>query len=471
MRHTFGFASAAAILTLSASLLANGRYPAASQILVDPSDPKHIVVSATFGFLDSRDEGRSFNWLCEAAIGPSAEEGFDIVLVVTGSGQTVLGLFNGMATTRDACEFQIAPGINHTVGDLTWRPISPHQVMGFTVATVLGGFASQIVRSVDEGRTWSDVGPPLPTARLPLTIDLAPSDPQRIYLSVVADKSKDFNSILMRSDDDGASFQSVDIPGTELHRQAYIAAVHPTEADRVYLRVLDDKDGVPITLIYMTADGGRTFQKIFTGVDQLFGFAISPDGTEMAFGGPGDGLVVGSADGSNLSRRLDVQPTALTWTRSGLYATADARLSGFSIGRSRDSGATFEGLYKYQSMCGETACGARATSVCRTQWDLVEPQLGASCTGTDGGAFDGSTDVKSDVGSPSPPNGSGARPTSDTEGSCAVSRTPGAPNVGAAWLIAIGTALRSRRRAAEKRAHRYTPAQHVLVRRQRLFFR
>ncbi len=356
MKPRISSVAAAAAWLVSANVFANGRYPAASQLVVDPTDPKHLIVSATFGLLDSRDEGRTFSWLCESAIGPAGEEGFDLVLAVTGSGNTVIGLFNGIATTRDGCHFETPAALaNHVVGDLTWRPGAPHQVVAFSVDLAGTGFASQIVRSDDDGTSWTPVGPPLPTNLLPMTIDVAPSEGSRIYVSARTDKAKNFNSVLLRSDDGGATFQTFDIPGTEQQRLAFIAAVHPTEPDRVYVRVFDDDGERPITVILMTQDGGRTFKKIFTGTDQLFGFAISPDGTQMAFGGPGDGLQVGAADGSNLARRSDVQPTSLTWTSQGLYAAADSKLAGFSIGRSLDSGTTFHGLFKYESVCGQTA--------------------------------------------------------------------------------------------------------------------
>jgi hypothetical protein len=449
LRHRIALLSATAVFGVSTTALANGRYPAASQIVVDPNDPKHVLVAATFGFLDSRDGGKTFNWLCESAVGVAGEEGFDIVLAVTGNGNTVLGLFNGIATTRDGCTFQVAPElVNHVIGDITWRRSTPHQVVGFTLAGIVGGgFASQIVLSNDDGVTWSNVGPQLPTAYLPLTIDLAPSETNRMYLSARADRAKNFNSLLMRSDDGGVTFQSFDIPGTEQQRLAYIAAVHPTQPDRVYLRVLDDKDGTPITVIYMTADGGQTFQKIFTGTDQLFGFALSPDGTEIAFGGPGDGLYVGAADGSNLARRSDVQPTSLTWTLQGLYAAADSKLAGFSIGRSLDSGATFEGLFKYQSICGQTACSSAATSACREQWEMIAPQLGVTCTTPDAGAIDAATTDAKPGGGVDAPVGTGgsSQPTGDNSGGCVVSRAGSSTNTWT-WLAGIVIALRCRRR-------------------------
>ena len=402
-------------------------------------------MSATFGFLDSRDEGKTFNWLCEAAIGPTVQDGFDIVLSITGNGNTVLGLFSGAATTRDGCSFQLAPELmGRTIGDLTWRRMTPHQVVGYTVAGIAGGFTTQVVQSNDDGVSWTDVGPQLPTSLLPLTIDLAPSDTKRMYLSARTDNTKSFASVLLRSDDGGATFQTFDIPGTELQRLAYIAAVHPVEADRVYLRVLDDKDGVFYTILYMTADGGRTFQRIFSGNEQLLGFAMSPDGTEIAFGGPGDGLWVGAADGSNLARRSDVQPTSLTWTPQGLYATADSKLAGFSIGRSLDSGATFQGLFKYQSICGQTVCGSTSTARCQAQWELVAPQLGVTCSAPDGGGADAASDVKPGGGVADAPSDPIGPPVGENSGGCAVSRVRGSPP-NWAWLAGLGLALRCRR--------------------------
>src|SRR5688572_9638427 len=86
LRRRISLLAAAAVFGVSVTATANGRYPAASQIVVDPNDPNHLVVAATFGFLDSRDGGRNFNWLCEQAVGVAGEEGFDIVLTVTGNG-------------------------------------------------------------------------------------------------------------------------------------------------------------------------------------------------------------------------------------------------------------------------------------------------------------------------------------------------------------------------------------------------
>ena len=320
---------AATVIAAPAVALANGRYPAGSQLVVDPSDPQHIVVSATFGLLESRDGGKTFGWMCEAAIGTSGQQ--DLMLAITGSGTTVVAMFNGITTTSDGCGYRSAPDLaNKTMGDLAGSRSRPNELFAFWYEFKAGGtYASQIVQSNDHGQSWTPIGAVFAPDLYPLTIDVTPSLPSRVYMSVRGDRAKNFASMLMRSDDSGATFTSADIPDTEEHRLTYIAAVHPTDPERVYLRVFD----MPSTVIQMSSDGGKTFQKIMTGTEQLLGFAISPDGTQMAVGGPNDGIWVGSADGTNLARRSDVGATCLTWTKDALYACADYKTAGFSIGR------------------------------------------------------------------------------------------------------------------------------------------
>ena len=63
------FALAASLVGLPA--LANGRFPAAGQIAVDPSDPSHLVVRTTYGLTVTNDHGAHWSWVCEAAVGYS----------------------------------------------------------------------------------------------------------------------------------------------------------------------------------------------------------------------------------------------------------------------------------------------------------------------------------------------------------------------------------------------------------------
>ena len=158
---------ATAVLALGPAARANGRYPAANLVVFDPNDARHLVVSVTFGLLESYDGGKNFAWRCESALGVGGQQ--DLMVAITASGATVTAKFDGMATSTDGCSFFFPPELmGRNVGDLSLRRSEPHGLLAFYLDSLpQGGFDSQIVRSDDDGRSWAQLGPPLATELLP----------------------------------------------------------------------------------------------------------------------------------------------------------------------------------------------------------------------------------------------------------------------------------------------------------------
>src|SRR5690606_27125161 len=102
-RLALGAALAAALGSASAPALANGRYPNADMLLIDPSNPSHMVLRATFGTLVSQDAGQRWAWICEEVIGYSVG---DPAMTVLSDG-SMLHAFLGsiMASAVDGCSF------------------------------------------------------------------------------------------------------------------------------------------------------------------------------------------------------------------------------------------------------------------------------------------------------------------------------------------------------------------------------
>src|SRR2546428_3919761 len=94
-----GAATALAVLAAQAPALANGRYPAAGQIIVDPSDPTSIVVRATYGILTTRDGGQRWSWICEASVGYGGSE--DPMMGITKDSSMLARTFEGLSATHD----------------------------------------------------------------------------------------------------------------------------------------------------------------------------------------------------------------------------------------------------------------------------------------------------------------------------------------------------------------------------------
>ena len=413
-----------------------------------------MVLSTTFGLLESRDGGKTFDYRCEFALGITGEQ--DTMTAITANGTTVAATFTGMLTTTDGCTYVVPPDLaNKILPDLALSRSTPHELMAFhEIGASEGKYDSQIVRSADDGQTWSNVGPALPADLLPITIDIAPSDPRRVYLSGQVGKADDFASVLMRSDDGGATFVRAVVPESAGFRSAYIAAVHPLDVDRLYVRV----DDFPSTVIWSSNDGGQTFHKLFTGVGRLLGFAISPDGNEIAFGGPDDGIYVGPSDGTTFARRSDVGALCLTFTADALYACADAKASGFSLGRSHDKGTTFENILQFDKLCGVTGCD-RSTKVgmyCQGDWEQLAPRLGTTCGIPDSGVTDSGGDRDMNIDSAVPEDAgaeAGSSPVVASGGcSCtAYGSTDRAARLPALVIMALAAGILQSRRSFSRR--------------------
>jgi hypothetical protein len=362
------------------------------------------------------------------------------MVVVSDLGRTVLSTFNGIVTSSDGCSYQSAPELEgEIVPDIARSPGVPGQVYGFrTLGLAAGRFDSQLLRSDDGGATWIRLSPSLPENLLPLTVDVSESDPERIYLTARLDRAANYESVLLRSDDGGLTFTRTPIPGTLGQRLAFIAALHPTDADQLFVRV-DDNLGTPIL---HSRDGGLTFETVFTGSGRLLGFALAPDGETLALGGPSDGLWVGTVAG--LEQRSELAPTCLKFSRDTLYACADLSQEGFSLARSEDLGASFEPLLSFETLCGVTACPAESpvAQTCGPAWDALAPRLGATCGVTPGSGASGS-------------GGRGGNASAERDdGGCSVVRVRGGQIQGAEWLLALVLLARRRRRAQPARSTR-----------------
>ena len=73
--------------------LANGRFPDAQQLVVDPLDPNHIAVQSTYGFIQTWDHGAEWRWTCEDAAGYGGV--IDPPIAVLQDGTLIAGVFDG----------------------------------------------------------------------------------------------------------------------------------------------------------------------------------------------------------------------------------------------------------------------------------------------------------------------------------------------------------------------------------------
>jgi hypothetical protein len=364
--------------------LANGRYPMAGQIAVDSSDPTHMLVRATYGFVTTSDGGKSWSWICEGAVGYSGYE--DPMVSITKDGTVLAGLFQGLSVTRDrGCQWDLsgAPLAQRYVTDLATERSDPASVVVLVSnSTGKDAFLTQIWQSPDNALTFTQAGVDLPTGFLGLTVDTAPSDSSWIYVSGRYG-SPDYPGVLERSQDRGKMWEMLPIPGSNDLHLPYIGAIDPKDPAIVYVRLNGDTEDP----LLVSKDGGGSWKEVFSA-KSLLGFALSPDGATIAVGSDKDGLWTAPTDTFAFTKVSNVGVRCLTWTSQGLFACADDAVDGFSVGRSTDGGRTFSPLLRRTALCDQLTCDPASSTgkVCPMVWGATKLMIGAVDCAADAGA-------------------------------------------------------------------------------------
>ena len=362
------FASTATFVATAGVARANSRFPLANQLVIDPGDPTHMALRTSYGLLQTFDDGASWQWLCEKSIGYGGT--YDPAIAVTNKGSLLAGLLDGVARSANrGCDFAHVPGLldKQDVIDISVLKSDPTKAVAITsTGSEAGAFFVVVAASSDDGQTWAQQGAQIPSDFTGETIDVAPNDPKRIYVSGFY--GTPHVSAIERSDDGGATWQRFDIGVSPPRTSApYIAAIDPTDEDRVYVRL--DVDG-PGDVLAVTKDGGKTWTSAYTAKEDLLGLAISPDGSRIALGGTRDGVNVAGKDDLAFTRTSDVTTWCLTWGTEGLYVCASEFPDCFTVGRSTDEGKSWTMLY-HLSQLSQLSCPASSTTgtQCPSQWD------------------------------------------------------------------------------------------------------
>jgi hypothetical protein len=446
------------LLTLAAGLVAlpagaNGRFPAANQLVINPVDPQSLLLRTTFGLLSSQDGGAHFSWVCEKAVGYSGSQ--DPAIALTASGTVLVAAFEGLAQSVDGgCGFSfVEPTASQFVIDVAIDRQMPASAVAITSTGQGDGFFVQVFETPDNGNSWAKAGTPAPTDFLAETIETSPSRHDRLYLSgfttEVVNGTQVRHGFVEVSDDRGQSWARypVDLAGD---KSIYLAAVDPADPDRVYLRSRGDTDD----RLLVSKDGGKTWASVYTLQGTMLGFALSPDGSRLAIGGPTAGLLVASRDDLAFSKTSDEQIACLAWAQEGLYACGNGYQGSFAVGRSGDGGKTFTPLLRrLGDVSGPRACPA-ATGVeatCAADWTSVKSTLGIGDNpggaggqggaGGTGGAAGAGAGAGGQAGQAGASDGQALNPQADSSSSSCHCALPGVGRGGGGVAAALGVAI------------------------------
>jgi hypothetical protein len=372
LRGLLGAAAGAALVCSASTARANGRFPASNQIVFSPTDPSSVLVRATFGLMFSNDAGGTWRWMCEDILGLPPTSNEDPYVAWTQNGSLVIGVSFGLEVSPNTgCDWAYAgDGLKgQLIKDLDIHPGNPHAVDLITstfgsMVNVDGGtgYSQQTYETTDDGATWTAFGVPIDPTAVVTTIDVAPSDTNRIYVSAYRGAGAQRTASLFVSTNRGASWtehQTPLDPSTET--AIYIGAVDPTNEDLVYLRTEGQ------SRLVVTKDGGQTFSAVKTLDDEMLGLALSQDGSKIYIGSVADGLLVADTQSLTFTKNSSIHVQCLATHGADLWACSD-EVSGFVAGTSQDDGKTFTPKLHLLTIEGPITCGADASA---TQCDDV----------------------------------------------------------------------------------------------------
>ena len=479
-------ATASIALAVTTPAAANGRFPAANQLLFSPSNSQLVIERTTFGLLRSEDYGATWSWLCEDALGLPPTSNEDPSLALCKSDSLLAGLSLGLEVSPDlGCSWSTQGGVlaGQLVTDLDVPPGTPDTALAITStfepdagADGGQGYIQHIFTSTDDGAHWAVTGTIDPGATV-TTLEVAPTDPQRIYVSAYRGEGMTRTTSIFVSKDGGQTWTEHPTPlDPNTETAVYIAAVDPNNEDLVYVR------SAGASRLFVTSDGASTFQVAFVlpESDQMLGFALSQDGSKVFLGGKNVGLF--SASAANLQFTSVLQPAPDGGTRvlhvqclathgADLWACSDEP-SGFIAGVSQDDGATFTAKLHLTTIAGPAACPAGTTSSMCTETDndaaIPYNPFDSLCTNL-GACYDagpplplqlacedaGACGSTSSSGGGSSGAGSGSSSSSGNDGGTSGSGSPGKSSCGcsvvggggaAGALAGVGVALLAVRR-------------------------
>jgi hypothetical protein len=423
---------------------ANGRFPDAQQLVVEPGNEQHLAVQTTYGFIETRDHGANWWWTCEAAAGYGGV--LDPPIALLSGGTLIAGVFDGLVVQQaDGCDLGFVGGEleGRFFVDVSVDKSNPtHAIAVSSDGLGMNKFDSRVWQSEDGAATWTGLGAALPDDILALTLDSAPSDPSRIYLTgfrIVT--TNDYRGVVVRSVDGGATWETIEIPGSANDSGPYLAAVDPTDPDTLYIRLA----GMGGQLL-VSNDAGDTTTKIFSAKGAITGFALSPDGSTLRIGGVDDGILGASTTDYAFTPVNTLGARCLTFTSDALYVCGREAVDGFTIGESHDMGVTFEPIHHIQCLGGpDPACGpdTTITQECPGPWAAQRQILQTdtcpdATSGTGGGGQGGAGGGGETSDGCSCREGGGSERGGDR----------GALGIACALVGAVGALRRARRRRA-----------------------
>ena len=365
------------LVLLAGVASANGRPPLTNGVFFRPGDAQSMYVRATFGLLISRDDGCSFRWVCERAIGYGGE--FDPKYAVAADGTIFATTFTGLKLSRDGgCTWGTAP-----VGEVWVDAIDIGPTGDIWVATAESAAPNNVYRSTDNAQSFEPRGMLSPTVWWK-SVRVAPSNAEVVYVAGYQVSPMPL-ARLYRSDNAGADWTErplVADPPMQFGNTpiVHVSAVDPANPDTVLLTSLEANPPKGDRL-YRSTDAGVTFREVLATTDRIRDVFYAQDGAVyVATLGGGS---YRSTDGGATFSPLDAPPQlGCVGQRSdgaivGCGANWEPDFK--AVARTSDA-ASWQKVFRFVELAGPLECPAGTTvaEMCEPAWPALKELFGAT---------------------------------------------------------------------------------------------
>ena len=365
---------AAGVWMSAGSARANGAFSDSKAILLPQGQPQRIVTSSDIpGLLVSDDDGATWSWMCEDAVGRFAA----LFQLGPAPDEQLYAITQaGLSISADAgCTWERPEGLTKRAGDVFADPSDPQHVLSIVETTVAVDsplYGDIVVQSHDGGASF---GPAMfSTSHATITgLEVARSDPRLIYLAMSSLQLQ--HPYVVRSTDAGETWREFDLTAQLDRRPLIISilAVHPQDAQTLYFRVSDGKQD----LLAISTYAGETVRVAHRLETSMSAFLVRADGTLLLATSEGESFRSTDAGASfepwtSAASKLHIQ--ALGERAGVLYATTTSKLDGFAVASSTDDGESWRPLLRLEHLRGPLACGSTRTQ-CEKQWAQLQPSL------------------------------------------------------------------------------------------------
>jgi hypothetical protein len=352
------------VIGFGGDAFANGRAPGTSTIHFKKGQESEIAAGMTFGLLVSHDNGKTWLYMCEDAVGYGGM--YDPVYAYSKSGALFATTFNGLKVMRDQCTFGDTPQGMTFVSNVVIAPDDAvvYSTVDKTQSTIYTSCTAGSPRTCNDGTSFPVSDQPAMPNDWWQSVVVAPSNPLRVYLSGYRFANQIKTFLVFRSDDGGKTFTQLPVTSFTVmpNSTIEIVGVSATNPDLVFARVtLEDNNTA--TGLYRSTNAGASWTRI-KGTPNAAALLVRGNG-DLVIGTQVDGSFKSVDNGANWTplaspphiNCLAENSAGEVWACTQNYGMMSTPTDGFGIMKSTDL-ATWTGVLKFQDIQAPATCPA-----------------------------------------------------------------------------------------------------------------